>query len=141
MGVFTKNLVFISLFTSQLSDPRDVRVLGSEVAVLHGGEYCVSYFNKRGVFLRRVVKKGNNKQKIGNPSFFCFDSDNNILITDSKHNCIKIYRSTGFHICNIACEGGWRSETVKLVGISLFDDGSIVSLCDRSTNQLQVIEV
>lgn len=64
VGVFTKNLVFISLFTSQLSDPRDVRVLGSEVAVLHGGEYCVSYFNKRGVFLRRVVKRETTNKRL-----------------------------------------------------------------------------
>ena len=142
VAVFTKYLVFITVLTSQLSDPRDVKVVGSEVAILHDGEYCVSFFTRGGVLLRRVVKKGNYKQKIGDPSFFCIDSDNNILIADSKHNCIKIYRSTGFHICNIACEGDSDDDDVNPAGISLFDDGSIVSLCDRNDeDQLQVFEI
>ena len=143
VAVFTKYLMFITVLTSQLSDPRDVKVVDSEVAVLHDGEYCVSFYTRGGVFLRKVVKKGNNKQKIGKPSFFCIDSDNNILITDSKQNCIKIYRSTGFHICNIACEGESDDddEYVYPAGISLFDDGSIVSLCDRNEDQLQVFEI
>ena len=141
VAVFTRYLLFITVLTTLLSDPRDVRVVGSEVAILHDGEYCVSFFTRGGVFLRRVVKKGNNKQKVGDPSFFCIDSDNNILVTDSKHDCIKIYRSTGFHICNIACEGNSDDEYVHPAGIALFDDGSIVSLCDRNEDQLQVFEI
>ncbi|KAI6655962.1 Cell surface protein [Oopsacas minuta] len=139
--VFTKHLVFITVLTSQLSNPRDVKAVGSEVAILHDGEYCVSFYTRGGMFLRRVVKKGNNKQKVGHPVCFCIDSDNNILITDSTHDCIKIYRNTGFHICNIGCRGNSEGEFMEPAGIALFDDNSIVTLCDRDDDQLQVFEL
>ena len=87
--VFTRFLVFITVLTTQLDDPRDVRVVGSEVAILHAGEYCVSFYTRGGMLIRKVVKQGLNKQKVGHPAFFCIDSDNNILISDQHNDCIK----------------------------------------------------
>ena len=54
--VFTRFLVFITVLTTQVSDPSDVKVVGSEVAILHSGEeYCVSFFTRGGQFLRSVA--------------------------------------------------------------------------------------
>ena len=136
--VFTRFLVFITVLTTQVCDPRDVKIIGSEVAILHTGEYCVSFYTRGGMFLRKVVKEGQNKKKVGNSNFFCIDSDNNILISDYHNDCIKIYRTTGFHICNIGRRGNGEGEFTGPAGIALFDDDSFVTVCGREDDQLQI---
>ena len=139
--VFTRFLVFITVLTIQLSDPRDVKVVGSEVAILHGGDYCVSFYTRGGMFRRKVVKQGHNKQKVGHPSFFCIDSDSNILISDTDNDCIKVYRTTGFHICNLGSRGDCEGEFKEPAGMSFFDNGSLVTVCDRDDDQLQIFSL
>ena len=139
--VFSKFLGYMTTLATQLDAPRDVQVMGNEVAILHGGTYLVSFYTRGGMFLRRVIKQGFNKQKVGSPFFFCIDSDGNILVTDTHHDCVKVYRRTGFHICNIGSIGDSPGEFREPSGIALFDDDSIVTLCDRDDDQLQIFSL
>ncbi|KAI6651606.1 NHL repeat containing protein [Oopsacas minuta] len=133
--VFSNSLVFITVLTSQLTNPVDVAMCENDIAVLHHGdsEYCVSFFTRGGKFIREVVKQGPNKQKISSPLFFCIDSDGNIMITDTDNECVKIYRADGYHICNI--------EAAGISCIALLNDGYFVTLCNTDNDQIHISNI
>ena len=98
VAVLTHSLEFQRSFShASMTQPCDVKILNNKVFVLSSVDNpCLHVFSQSGEKLRSLITcgtEGNKQIKAGNS--FCFDRQQNILISDFGDNCIKVFSREG----------------------------------------------
>ena len=126
--VLTHKLKFqLSISHASMTVPYDVKLLGNKVFVLsYSDNPCLHVFSQSGEKLRSLITrgiKGNEQVKKG--YFFCFDKQQNILISDSEDYSIKVFSQEGALLHTL----GYTQEEDKRIiprGIAVTDNNEII---------------
>ena len=125
--VLTHNLEYKqSISHASMTLPYDVKLLDNEVFVLsHSDNPCLHVFSQSGEKLRSFItcgEQGNEQVKKGR--FFCFDKQNNILISDYIDNSIKVFSQEGALLHTL----GYTQEEEKISpkGTTVTNDNKII---------------
>ena len=125
--VLTHNLEYKqSISHASMTLPYDVKLLDNEVFVLsHSDNPCLHVFSQSGEKLRSFItcgEQGNKQVKKGR--FFCFDKQNNILISDYIDNSIKVFSQEGALLHTL----GYTQEEEKISpkGTTVTNDNKII---------------
>ena len=138
--VFTKDLRYITILTHKVSKPTDIKVCDDFVYILDHGKLCVSVFNRGGAFMGEIVPCGPEVYEVKHPYFFDIDFKGNFLITDIVSNCIKVFSSRGYYICQVGSSGEEEGQFIQPTGVALVDS-CVVTVCERMQNQLQIFKM
>ncbi|KAI6661930.1 hypothetical protein LOD99_9700 [Oopsacas minuta] len=93
IAVFSSELKFVREFgEDKLDYPQDVKINLNKIYVADNNEFKnIHIFSKTGDLLKSVIQLANVTRNI----FICFDSNNNILISDSVGDTIQIFTPDG----------------------------------------------
>ena len=126
--VMTQNLKFQQTIKhTSMTEPYDVKLLDNKVFVLSSSDNpCLHVFSQSGEKLRSFITRGigGYKQvKLG--YFFCFDKQQNILISDWADNSIKVFSQEGALLHTL---GHSQEEENKITpnGIVVTNDNKII---------------
>lgn len=99
--VFSSDLKFSrEIGKDKLKQPQDVKIYKTNIYVAdENNSNNIHIFSQSGDLLKSFIKL---ESGIGY-KFVCFDSYNNILISDCKDNCVKIFNQEGQLIYKIKC--------------------------------------
>ena len=75
---------------NDLMHPRDVKVRRNQIFILHSTPNCVLLFSRDGDLMTRVLAQ-QVLYTVNSPNFFCLDSENNFIVSDSKSDTIKVF--------------------------------------------------
>ena len=79
-----------------MREPLDVKLTSDTVFVLSNFSPCIHVFTATGVKLRSFITSGVIGMKVTNkPQFFCIDSNENLIISDTCGHQIKIFSKEG----------------------------------------------
>ena len=84
--------------------PRDVKLTPYEVYVLCEYSPCILVFSHAGEKIRSLITQGTGMQ-IEYANFFCLDTKQNLLISDSLNNQVRIFSKEGTHLHTIGEPG------------------------------------
>ena len=103
----------------KLEFPRDVKVNNNNIFVADNNETNnIHIFTKSGDKIRSFIKLANGTGNI----YFCFDLNNNIIVSDSVGSVIQIFTMTAHLIHRISCD-------VSPVGITIDNNNNIICVC------------
>ena len=126
--MLTHELKFqLSISHASMTRPNDVKLLHNKVFVLCCRDNpCLHEFSQSGEKLRSFITcgtQGNEQVKRG--YFFCFDKQQNILISDFEDNSIKVFSQEGalLHTLGYTQEEGKR---INPRGIVVTDNNKII---------------
>ena len=127
VSVFSGNLRFKSCIgTGILNFPVDVKLSPDTLVVLDRSPNCVRIFSRSGDLLTSCVSQGYKQNcLVDRPDFFCLDPDMNILISDWRHDTIKIFTHSGELIQTLGKKGKSRGELILPFGIAVSHSGKI----------------
>ena len=138
--VMTNELELIqSVSHVSVTQPFDVKLLDTELYVLsYKDNPCLHVLSQSGEKLRSFItcgKLGNKQVKKG--YFFCFDQQQNILISDFSDNSIKVFSQEGalLHTLGITQEDNNR---IKPKGIVVTNDNKIICTSDDTEFGLHI---
>ena len=98
VAVLTNKLGYKQFLShASMTKPCDVKLLDNKVFVLSGSDSpCLHVFSQSGEKLRSFITRGKqiNKQ-VKTGYFFCFDKQQNILISDYSDDSIKVFSQKG----------------------------------------------
>ena len=117
-----------TLTQQPINRPRDVKLTADTVYVLCLESSCVRVFSHAGEMLRSVVTQEISAYGI---SRFCLDTSENIIISDSFANNIKVFSKEGTHIHTL---GGQAGETIRPTGLAITNQLSLV-VASHNPNQ------
>ena len=103
LSIFSKLLKFKTCIgVGQLCQPQDVKLSADRIVVLDWSPKCVHFFSREGHLLSSCVCLVTDPETrdclVTDPYFFCLDAADNIIISDWKHDVIKIFTESGDHI-------------------------------------------
>ena len=126
--VMTQKLEFLKTIEhTSMTVPCDVKLLDNKVFVLSCSDNpCLHVFSQTGEKLRSFITRGRqgNKQ-VKEVNFFCFDKQQNILISDWADNSIKVFSQEGALLHTL----GYTQEEEKRItptGIVVTNDSKII---------------
>ena len=103
----------------KLKHPRDVKINKNNIFVADNNEIKnIHIFTKSGDIIRSFIKLDNGTGDI----YFCFDLDNNIIVSDCRSNSIQIYTNNGQLIHKIVCKS-------YPTGIAVDNNNNIICAC------------
>ena len=103
----------------KLVRPRDVKINKNNIFVADNNEINnIHIFTESGDIIRSFIKLDNGT----GPIYFCFDSYNNIIVSDCSSNSIQIYTINGELIHKIVCKDYPR-------GIAVDNNNNIICVC------------
>ena len=111
---------------ASMTGPCDVKLLDNKVFVLSLNNPCLHVFSQSGEKLQSFItcgKQGNEQVKEG--YFFCFDKQQNILISDFSDNSIKVFSREGALLHTL----GYTQEEEKKIkpnGIVVTNENKII---------------
>ena len=126
-----------SISHASMSVPNDIKVLDNKVFVLSSIDNpCLHVFSQSGEKLRSFIargEQGNDQVKKG--YFFCFDKQQNILISDYSDNSIKVFSQEGALLHTL---GHTQEEEKKIrpYGIVMTNDNKIICTSDDTMLKL-----
>ena len=136
--ILTEDLKFHSMLgIGMFCSPIDVKLTRDRIFVLDESEQCMFVFTSNHVLVNRLLTRGSGKQ-IYNPRFFDIDREYNIILSDSKNNCICVFSQHGDHIHRIGRSGQGIGEFDRPSGIALDNTGHIVVVCQKNNACLQI---
>ena len=136
--ILNSALQHIRTLTQELiPGPIDVKLTADTVYVLCRESPCVRVFSQAGEMLRSVVSLGEQMQVI-DPRYFCIDSYENIIISDSGANGIKVFSKEGAHIHTIGREGEQAGEFNRPRGLALTNELNLVVVSLNTNDRLQI---
>ena len=110
-----------------LFHPVNLFLTTNELYVLSVADtYCVKVFSLEGELLRSIIRRESGGFVIVSSLFFCLDSLNNIIITHSDREMIKVFSNQGHHLYSIVLEDETCAVFQYSRGITLTSDSSIV---------------
>ena len=122
---------------STMTEPRDVKTLNDEVYVLSSQDnLCLHTFHKSGKKVRSIITRGKGSSYQVERGFcFCFDQQNNILISDYK--CIKLFSPAGILLHTL---GGSQDKDKEIQprGIIVTPNNKIVCSSSTTINRLHI---
>ena len=137
----TDNIILKAISFNEDTTPRDIIVHKQQIFVLFGYRYYSDYhpdpiqvFELDGTLIRSLVT-GND---IKNARYFCLDSCENILVSDYRGHCIRIFSPDGILIQKIGREG--KKEAGELCyprGITVDSKQRIIIVDEKDSNILQ----
>ena len=128
-----------SISHASMTGPRDVKLLDNKVFVLSWSDNpCLHVFSQSGGKLRSFItrdKRGNEQVKEG--YFFCFDKQQNILISDFSDRSIKVFSQEGalLHTLGYTQE---EEEIIKPMGIVVTNDNKIICASSYTMYRLHI---
>ena len=122
-----------------LSLPQDVKLTTNKVVVLHLGDNCIHFFSRSGDLLTSCVSEGYGQEcLVCEPCFFCLDSEQNILVSDSLNHIVKIFSNSGELLHTIGRKGNGKGEFIEPYGIAISNSGILFVLSDNPIYSLQL---
>ena len=126
--VMTRKLEFLKTIKhASMTVPYDVKLLDNKVFVLsYSDNPCLHVFSQSGEKLRSFITcdtRGNKQVKLG--YFFCFDKQQNILISDYSDISIKVFSQEGALLHTL----GYTQEEEKRIrpnGIVVTNDNKVI---------------
>ena len=138
--VMTRNLKFQQTIEhTSMTLPYDVKLLDNKVFVLSSSDNpCLHVFSQSGEKLRSFItrdRQGNKQVKLG--YFFCFDKQQNILISDLVDDSIKVFSQEGALLHTL---GHTQEEEKKITprGIVVTNDNKIICSSDDTKFGLHI---
>ena len=134
--VLTHKLKFqLSISHASMTQPYDVKLLGNKVFVLSCRDNpCLHVFSQSGEKLRSLITCGTQgNEQVRRGYFFCFDKQQNILISDYKDYSIKVFSQEGALLHTL----GYTQEEDKIIhpqGMAVTDNNKII--CASSGTKL-----
>ena len=126
--VMTQKLEFLKIIEhASMTVPYDVKLLDNKVFVLSSRDNpCLHVFSQSGDKLRSFItrdRQGNEQVKRGYS--FCFDKQQNILISDFEDNSIKVFSREGalLHTLGHTQE---KEERIRPRGIVVTNDNKVI---------------
>ena len=120
-----------------LTWPRDVHAKHSFVYILDSMSPCLQVWTKDGSFVKKLLNTGPG-QDVDSPLFFTLDENGNILVSDSGHSVITVFRPSGETLAFVGNIGEGLGCLSKPKGIALLPDGGIVCVDEKDFPVLQV---
>ena len=126
--MLTHKLKFqLSISHASMTEPCDVKLLGNKVFVLSCSDNpCLHVFSQSGEKLRSLITRGTQgNELVKGGYFFCFDKQQNILISDYWDNTIKVFSQEGALLHTL----GYTQEEDKRIlpkGIAVTDNNKII---------------
>ena len=117
-----------SIQHSTMTGLKDVKLLEDKVFVLsYMDNPCLHVFSKAGDKIRSFIpcgKKGNKQVRQG--YYFCFDKQNNILISDYSDACIKVFSQEGILLHTLGNTEDDDERKIKPNGIIITPNNKII---------------
>ena len=121
--VMTRKLKFQQTIEhTSMTEPYDVKLLDNKVFVLSCDNPCLHMFSQTGEILRSFITCG---EQVKRGYFFCFDKQQNILISDYFDNSIKVFSQEGALLHTL---GHTQEEEKKIepMGIVVTNDNKVI---------------
>ena len=124
-----------------LSKPHDVKLSTDKVVVLDRSPSCIHFFSRSGDLLSSCVSHGESQGcLVDRPDFFCFDSEQNIIVSDYGHHTIKIFSNSGELLHAIGRKGSGKGEFILPRGVAISNSfGILFVLSDNPDYSLQLL--
>ena len=104
----------------KLIRPRDVKINNNNIFVADNNEINnIHIFTKSGDIIRSFIKLDKGTGDI----YFCFDLNNNIIVSDCRSNSIQMFTINGELIYKIICKDNPN-------GIAVDNNNNIICVCD-----------
>ena len=117
----------------------EIKLTPDEVVVLSHANPCVSLYSYSHQLIRKMIPRGEDYH-LKVPCRFVLDKYFNILLCDSKSNCVCIYSYTGEFIHTIGQEGRERGDFINPTGITTCPQGRIIVISANPNNCVQVFQ-
>ena len=129
--ILSKKHKFKSQFgADNLKSPRDVNLSREYIFILDQSNPCLHLHDYNLVLQKSVLTRGEGMVVVS-PWYFFIDDSNNILISDSRSKCIKIF--------NLEFELVHKINTSnKPVGVVVDNQGRVIVVCSSDKDCLQI---
>ena len=121
----------------QLNRPQDVKLSADRIVVLDWSPKCVHFLSREGHLSSCVSRGVTQDSLVTNPYFFCFDSADNIIISDYERHVINIFTESGHNIHTLGREGYARGQLIYPYGICVIKFGIICVVSANPNFSLQ----
>ena len=157
LAVSTNGDIFVILFKSEqiqilnsnlhykrhishhsMVQPIDVKLTPDEVFVLCYYSPCVKVFSYTGRLMRSLITLGGIGMQVNYPTFFCLDTDRNILLSDHTAHQIKIFSKEGTLLHTLGKYGREPGMHTYSQGIALTSNLKLVIVSSNRNYGLQI---
>ena len=140
VSVFSNLLQYkLTIGQGTLSNPHDLKLTTDKVVVLDWSPNCIHFFSRSGDLLTSCVSQGRDQGcLVRYPTFFCLDSEQNILVSDNGHHAIKILSNFGELLHTIGRGGNGKGEFMYPHGIAISNSGILFVLSSNPNYCLQL---
>ena len=120
--------------------PIDIELTPNEVFVLCQCSPCVKVFTYFGELLSSLITRGPNGMQVYDPSFFCLDTDRNLLLNFDhwRSHQIKIFSKGGTLLHTLGVKGGEVGMFDRPKGIAYTNNLRLVVLLGNLNYGLQI---
>ena len=115
---------------------KDVKLTSNEVIVLSCDNPCVAIYNYAHQSIRKIITRGIEEQ-MNLPACLFIDELGNLLISDYKDNCVRVFSQKGGLIHQIGTNGEERGQFINPRGITIDNQGRVVILSDNPNYAVQ----
>ena len=117
-----------SIQHSTMTEPNGVKLLEDKVFVLSRMDNpCLHVFSKAGNKIRSFITCGmESNERVREGYYFCFDKQNNILISDSSDACIKVFSQEGILLNAVGNTKEDEETRIKPKGIIITPNNKII---------------
>ena len=126
-----------TLTQEPIKHTNDIKLTADEVYVLCDDNPCVHVFSYAGERLRSLVSRGVQMQ-VTNPSFFCLDSAENIIISDWESHRIKIFTKEGNLLTTIGEKGEQAGMFIFPKGLAITKELNLIVVSQNKNSVLQI---
>ena len=137
--IFTTNLDFQGSIKHQtITRPIDIKFTNNEMFVLSLADNpCIHVFSLEGNKTRSLVTRGAIGMQVERAYFFCFDEQNNIVISDYNAHNIKVFSPAGDLLHTIGREGHETGMFYQPKGIAIINN-KLVCVSSNNNYGLQI---
>ena len=122
-----------------LTGPSDIKLTPDEVFVLCHISPCIKVFSYTGHLIRSLItRSGSIGKQVDSPSFFCLDTDRNLLISDCAGHQIKIFSKEGRILHTLWKQSHEPGMFCRPQGITLINNLKLVVVSRSKTCYLQI---
>ena len=127
-----------SITHQTMERPSDIKLTPDEVYVLCRVSPCILVFSHAGEKIRSLVTRGGMGMQIGSADFFCLDKKQNLLISDSLNNQVRIFSKEGTLLHTIGQPGQQAGMLYSPQGIVLTENLKLIIVSWNYNYRLQI---
>ena len=138
--ILSTSLTFQGALRHQtMTTPLDVKFTNNEMFVLSREDNpCIHVFTLSGEKSRSLVTRGEIGMQVKRAYFFCLDGHNNIVVSDTSANVIKIFSPKGDLLHKIGDKESQSAYFNSPHGIAILNENKIVCVCAKYTFCFQI---